>query len=54
MEQPFAVAVGGDGSVYVADTLNHRIQKFGMSTPALGTTWGRVKAMYLERRARSP
>ena len=44
---PFGVAVDGDGNVFVADTYNHRIQKFGpLPTEARNTSWGRVKALY--------
>ncbi|RME87414.1 MAG: TIGR03663 family protein [Anaerolineae bacterium] len=37
--EPWGVAVGPDGSVYVADTWNHRIQKFTANGEFLAT-WG--------------
>ena len=37
--EPWSLAVGPDGSVYVADTWNHRIQKFTASGEFI-TTWG--------------
>ena len=37
--EPWGVAVGPDGSVYVADTWNHRIQKFTADGKFI-TTWG--------------
>ncbi len=39
LNEPWGVAVGPDGSVYVADTWNHRIQKFDASGQFL-TMWG--------------
>jgi predicted membrane-bound mannosyltransferase/sugar lactone lactonase YvrE len=37
--EPWGVAAGPDGSVYVTDTWNHRVQKFNASGEFLGT-WG--------------
>lgn len=37
--EPWGVAVGPDGSVYVTDTWNHRVQKFTATGRPL-TTWG--------------
>ncbi len=37
--EPWGIAVGPDGSVYVSDTWNHRIQKFSATGQFL-TTWG--------------
>jgi DNA-binding beta-propeller fold protein YncE len=37
--EPWGIAVGPDGSVYVADTWNHRIQKFS-ATGTFLKTWG--------------
>ena len=44
---PDDVATDASDNVYVADTFNYRIQKFGtLPTPAKPTTWGRLKARY--------
>lgn len=37
--EPWGVAVGPDGSVYVTDTWNHRVQKFSASGQPI-TAWG--------------
>jgi len=37
--EPWGIAVGPDGSVYVSDTWNHRIQKFTSKGEPI-TTWG--------------
>jgi len=37
--EPWGIAVGPDGSVYVSDTWNHRVQKFTKEGKPL-TTWG--------------
>ena len=38
--EPWGVAVGPDGSVYVTDTWNHRVQKFAKDGRAI-KTWGK-------------
>lgn len=40
-DQPWGIAVGPDGSVYVSDTWNHRIQKFSPEGEFL-TAWGQL------------
>jgi len=40
INEPWGVAVGPDGSVYVTDTWNHRVQKFSRDGNAI-KTWGR-------------
>ena len=46
-KSPYGVARDAAGGVYVADSGNHRIQKFGpVQTPTKGTSWGRLKNRY--------
>ncbi len=39
LNEPWGVAVGADGSVYVTDTWNHRVQKFSAEGKPM-TAWG--------------
>lgn len=44
---PSGIAVDAEGSVYVVDTGNARIQKFSpVPVPTQSTTWGRIKSLY--------
>jgi DNA-binding beta-propeller fold protein YncE len=44
---PRGVAVSSIGEIYVADSDNHRIQKFAEGvTPSVASTWGRIKKIY--------
>jgi len=46
-QNPVAIAVDADENIYVADALNHRIQKFGTPpVPVVHTSWGRIKSAY--------
>jgi DNA-binding beta-propeller fold protein YncE len=47
-DTPAAVTVDADGTVYVADLLNNRIEVFSnaWAVPTHATTWGRLKAQY--------
>ncbi|MGH7731850.1 MAG: hypothetical protein ACRENJ_11445 [Candidatus Eiseniibacteriota bacterium] len=41
------MAVDAGGYVYVADTGNHRIQKFSPDpSPTMSASWGRIKTQY--------
>ncbi len=41
------IAVGPDGSIYVVDRWNNRVQKFAFApVPSKPTTWGRLKSLY--------
>jgi hypothetical protein len=41
------VTIGPDGSIYVSDVMNNRIQKFGYGpVPAIAESWGSVKSRY--------
>lgn len=51
--RPLDVKVHPDRSLYVADTQNQRIQKFGMVVAVHPTTWGRLKTLYTSS-ARTP
>lgn len=45
--RPRGVAIDSDGFVYVVDSGNHRIQKFGLiATPVITSTFGALKARY--------
>jgi len=45
--RPNDVATDANGHIYVVDNANCRVQVFGPgSTPAEGTSWGRIKANY--------
>jgi DNA-binding beta-propeller fold protein YncE len=44
---PFGLDLDDRGSVYVADTDNHRVQQFGFPpVPTRNATWGRIKALF--------
>jgi predicted membrane-bound mannosyltransferase len=45
--EPWGVAVGPDGSVYVSDTWNHRVQKFTEEGEPV-TTWGQYGQPFAE------
>ena len=45
--EPWGIAVGPDGSVYVTDTWNHRVQKFGKDGEPI-KTWGQYGQPILE------
>jgi DNA-binding beta-propeller fold protein YncE len=44
---PYDVDTDANGNIYVVDGLNSRVQVFGPgSTPAMATSWGKIKADY--------
>jgi len=44
---PIGIAIDANDNIYVADTNNSRIQKFGpLPTPVLATSWGQLKRLY--------
>ena len=44
---PYGLAIGPAGGVYVGEDTNNRVQLFGpQSVPATMTSWGRVKSVY--------
>ena len=46
-DEATGIAVAPDGSIYVVDRMNHRVQKFAFApVPTLPTTWGRLKSLY--------
>jgi len=45
-DEPVGVAAGPMGAIYVADSLNNRIQKFMAQTPALSAGQGRTRTPF--------
>ena len=43
---PTGIAVGENGVIYVADTHQDRIQKFGSPTPVAESSWGAIKVLF--------
>jgi sugar lactone lactonase YvrE len=43
---PSGIALGQNGTLYVCETGNDRIQKFSYSTPIRQATWGRMKSQF--------
>lgn len=47
LDNPTAVCFDAAGNLYVTDTNNYRVQKFGFGPVAVGRdTWGRLKRLY--------
>ncbi len=46
LHRPRGIAIDANDNIYVVDTDNHRVQKFGSLVAVARTDWGQVKGLY--------
>ena len=47
LKDPYDIVIDAQGNAYVADSFNHRVEKFSPDqTPTVRASWGRLKNLY--------